>query len=149
MPAAHEAEPARTAVEDAVPQGEVEVVVLLHRERLVHRRRDGGGVGDVHAGQPARAKRVERGDPVQRRAHSVAADVDQRDREVIVVEPAVREGVATEMGGGLEAPFRDDPARAVERGWEHRAHVCGGVPEVGVDTVRRLGQLCLLALVHP
>jgi hypothetical protein len=28
------------------------------------------------------------------------------------------------MCGGLEAPFRDAPACAVERGWEHRAHAC-------------------------
>ena len=102
------------AVEHAVPDGEVQAVVLLHLERAVERGSTCGRIAKVDVGQRPRANGVHRGHREQRRFHPVAADVEQEHRQVIVVQPVITEGVATELHRGDEPPVGRDrrPATA-------------------------------------
>ncbi len=59
----------------------------------------------------------------------MAADVDEVDDEVVVVDPAVVEAVAAELLGGDEAGGDGDQAVEVAR--ENRGDVAGGAAEFG------------------
>ena len=52
-----------------------------------------------------RADGVEHGNGEQGRAHAMAADIQQVDRQVIPIEPVIAESIATKLGAGLETPF--------------------------------------------
>ncbi len=68
------------------------------------------GIKKIDVGQRSRADDVDGGHGEQGGADTVAADIEQVDGEMGVVDPVVAEGVAAELGGGIVCP--DDPKAA-------------------------------------
>lgn len=85
-------------VVDAVPEGEVHLVLFFHVEGFVHAGEDGGGVEEVDACEALGAEDVDGGDGEEGGADAMAADVEEVEGEVVVVDPVVAKGVAPEVG---------------------------------------------------
>ena len=127
------AQPAGGAVIDAVPDGAEQLAVALHLVGLVERGEHLRGAAEVGARQGLRAQRVGDRHRQQRRAHAVAADVDQVEREVLVVDPVVAEGIAAQLGRRNEAPV--DRQGLGQRRRQHGAHVALGVAQLLLQPV--------------
>ena len=108
MAAAGVVDPPRRLVIDAVPDGEVQAVLLVHLERVVERGEHLAGLAEVGLGQRLRPQRVHGRDREQGRADAVAADVQQVEGEMVVVEPVVAERIAAQLGRGDEPPVGPD-----------------------------------------
>ena len=108
MAAAGVVDPAGGPVVDAVPDREVQAVLLVHLERPVQGGEDLAGLAEVGLGQRLRPQGVQGRDREQGGADAVAADVEQVEGEVVVVEPVVAERVAAQVGGGDEPPVGPD-----------------------------------------
>ena len=66
------------------------------------------GIAEVHVRQGAHAQRAHGGHRQQRRLHAVTTDVEQVQREVVVIQPVVAKGVAAQvLVGHLAARSRD------------------------------------------
>jgi len=111
------------------------------KNSLVQRVDDLGRVAEVGLRQRLGAEGVEGRDREQGRADAVAADVEQVHGEVVVVDPAVAERVAPELGRGDEPPVGPDRSLLELLGQE-REDVFGGLGDV-------LGQHLLAPLEGP
>jgi hypothetical protein len=78
---------------------------FFHRKRVVERLQHRGRITKIRARRECgSAQHVDDGDGEQRRADAVAADIQQVDGEMIVVDAVVAEGIAAELGGGHQQP---------------------------------------------
>src|SRR5207244_191678 len=77
----------------------------------------------------------------QGRADAVAADVEQVDRQVLLVDPVVAEHVPGQVRRGNELPVDGD--WAAQRGGKKRLHVAGGAVHLGGQLPLLLGQLAV------
>jgi hypothetical protein len=87
--------PARALV-NAVPDGEVQVVLPLHREGRVQTAQYVAWSAEIAGDQTMRPQDVDRGYGKQRSRDAVAAHIQKIDSEVILVEPVITERVSTE-----------------------------------------------------
>ncbi len=91
MPSARIAQPSCRAVVDAVPDGEIEIVLAVHLKRLIQRAQHRFRRAEIGVQQGAGAEGIGGGDGEQRGADAVAADVQQVDGEVLSVNPVITE----------------------------------------------------------
>ena len=108
MAAAGVGERAAGGVIDAVPDGEVFVAVLRALEGLIQRGQHLVGLSHVGAGKGAGANDIADGDGEQRGVQAVPGDVDEIEREVIVIDPMIADGIAAERGRRNVAPIDRD-----------------------------------------
>src|SRR5450756_893203 len=116
MPAACVPEFAADLVEHAIPCREVEIVVLLHRERPVERPKDLRRHSEISIRKRLGSKRVEHRYRQQRRADAMAANIEQVHREMVLVDPMIAERVAAQLKRGDKTPVRTDAPFAYRRG---------------------------------
>ena len=133
---------------DAVPDGEVQLVVMFHLVGLVQRAEHFLRQAEVGVPQGAGAQRVGDGDRQQGGADAVTADVQEVEREVLGIDPVVAERVSAELGGRNEPPV--DRERLGDRRRQDRAHVALGVAQLPLQPVvgpqqrfARFGQLAV------
>ena len=113
-------ERAASAVVNAVPHREEHVVVPFHGERPVERREDGPRIAEVGVRQRLTTDGVEGRHAEEGRADPVAADVEEVDRDMVVVEAVVAEGVAPQVGRGDEPPVGADSGQVSRGGRSER-----------------------------
>jgi hypothetical protein len=114
--------------------------VLLHLERFVHAREHCRRVAEIQIGQGLGTQRLERGDREQRRADAVAADVEQVEGEVVVVDPVVPEGIAAELCRGHVAPL-GERRPGLDRFGQQRDDVIGRARQLRSQLLLALEQL--------
>ena len=100
----------RGLVIDAIPDREIEPVLLLHLKRVVEGAKHLTWHPEISLGKGLRAQGIHGGDREQGRADSVAADVEQVKGEMVVIEPVIAERIATQLGRGNEPPVGLDVA---------------------------------------
>ena len=94
----------RGLVVDAVPDREEEPVLLLHLEGIVEGCKNLARHAEIGLGKGLRAQGVHGRDREQCRADSVAADIEQVEGEMVVIEPVIAKRIAAQLGRGDEPP---------------------------------------------
>ena len=116
---------------NAVPDGEVFVVVLGHGKGAVEPGQDRAGITKVDAAQALGAEDIQDGTAEERGADPVAGDIEEIEREGFTIERMITEAVAAEMRTGQVAPLGGD--RTGERVGQKAADVGGGLGELGLE----------------
>ncbi len=129
LPGATEAEDPAARVVNAVPEGEIQPALAVHLEAVVQRRQHRRGIGEIRPRQAVDAQQVHHRGRQQRRADAVAGHIEQPDGESMLIQPAIAEPIAADIGRGHEAPI--GPHRPVrDRRRQQRGDIAAGTGEV-------------------
>ena len=111
---------------DAIPDGEIFVVVAAHRERAIEALQNGTGIVKIGDRKELGAQDVEDRNGKQGRANAMARDIEQVEGERFGVEPVIAKAVAAEVRARQIAPVGLD--RPSERFGEQAANVAAASP---------------------
>src|SRR5258706_14259780 len=82
---------------DAEPDREVELVLVVHLEGPVQGGENAGGLAEIHTGKGLRGQRVQHRNRKQSRPDSVAADIQQIDRKMVLINPVIAARIVAKL----------------------------------------------------
>src|SRR5215831_16800886 len=100
---------ARGFVSNAIPHGEIKVVLAVHGKGSIEREQDFAGIAEIHAWKVLRTQNVHDGYREQSRANTMGTDIQQIHGKVLVIQPTITERVATKLTRGNKPPVRLHP----------------------------------------
>src|SRR5262245_855235 len=122
---------------DAVPDGEVAVVVPIHLKHCVQCGQDFHRIAEVGRRQGTLAQHVQDTDRQHRRTDAVSSDIDQIEGELTIVEASVTQRVAAKPRRRLQDPLSANRP-VLQWWWQKRLDVAGRSLQVAIVLLRAL-----------
>src|SRR5262245_14351659 len=128
MTGARIAQLSRSAMVDAIPDREIEMILSLHGESLVQRRQYSLGYAKVGVHQRARTESIGHCYRQQRGADAVAAYVEQINGEVFGIDPVITERISSQFSRRNEPPINSEGFRNRPR--QNRKNIALGIAQL-------------------
>ena len=145
MPAAGEAQGAAWCVIHAIPECEVEVVLLLHWKSAVQGRENLAGMLEINSRERARAQDMDSRNREKTRADAVPADIQQVNRKMLRIDPMVAEGIPRKLARGTVFPVHRE--RGFQWFGQDRSHIGRCLGEFFIQTILGLFDLPQMPLL--